>query len=123
MQNTLWPEVCKLYGHGNDLFALAADPTGTLLASACKAQTAAAASIWLWRMHNWTPCAAPLQAHTLTVTQLAFSPDGRFLLSCSRDRTFAVFERRPGGDQEAAAAPFVLLTKVRAQPACCASHE
>ena len=36
--NTLWPEVLKLYGHGNDLFCAAADPRGELVASACKAQ-------------------------------------------------------------------------------------
>ena len=35
-----------------------------------------------------------LQAHTLTVTQLAFSPDGHHLLSASRDRTFALWAKR-----------------------------
>ncbi len=34
--NTLWPEVHKLYGHGNNLYALAAHPSGRLLASACQ---------------------------------------------------------------------------------------
>lgn len=38
--NTLWPEVLKLYGHGNDLFCVAADPLGHFVASACKAQVA-----------------------------------------------------------------------------------
>ena len=33
--NTLWPEVHKLYGHGNNLYAMAAHPSGRLLASAC----------------------------------------------------------------------------------------
>ena len=37
-QNTLWPEVIKLYGHGNDLYCVAADPLGEFVASACKAQ-------------------------------------------------------------------------------------
>lgn len=36
-QNTLWPEVVKLYGHANHIFSLAADPLGRYLASACKA--------------------------------------------------------------------------------------
>lgn len=35
-QNTLWPEVFKLYGHANHVFSMAADPQGTYLASACK---------------------------------------------------------------------------------------
>lgn len=37
-QSTLWPEVFKVYGHGNEIFALAAAPEGGFLASACKAQ-------------------------------------------------------------------------------------
>lgn len=39
-QSTLWPEIFKLYGHGNDLFCVAADPLGQLFASACKSQVA-----------------------------------------------------------------------------------
>ena len=37
-QNTLWPEVHKLYGHANHIFSMAADPQGVYLASACKVQ-------------------------------------------------------------------------------------
>lgn len=35
-QNTLWPEIVKLYGHANHVFCLAADPRSKYLASACK---------------------------------------------------------------------------------------
>jgi len=48
LQNTLWPEVQKLYGHGYEIFALAARHDGTLLASACKATTAEHAAIIIW---------------------------------------------------------------------------
>jgi elongator complex protein 2 len=48
LQNTLWPEVQKLYGHGYELFALAARHDGTLLASACKATSAEHAAIIIW---------------------------------------------------------------------------
>lgn len=34
--HTLWPESHKLYGHGNELFALCSDHDGTLVASSCK---------------------------------------------------------------------------------------
>jgi elongator complex protein 2 len=48
LQNTLWPEVQKLYGHGYELFVLAARHDGTLLASACKATTMEHAAIIIW---------------------------------------------------------------------------
>jgi elongator complex protein 2 len=92
-QNTLWPEIHKLYGHGNELFCLAADPKGKYLASACKSQSTATAAILLWDTATWTVVSSGIKAHTLTVTQVAFSPDGKFLASASRDRSFAVSER------------------------------
>jgi elongator complex protein 2 len=89
-QNTLWPEVRKLYGHGNDVFCVCSSPNGSIMASACKAQSTGAAAVWLWEVGSWRSL-AQLSGHTLTVTQLEFSPDGTYLLSASRDRSFSVW--------------------------------
>ncbi|CAF2054624.1 BnaCnng34390D [Brassica napus] len=97
--HTLWPESHKLYGHGNELFSLCCDHNGTLVASSCKAQSAAMAEIWLWEVGTWK-AVGRLQSHSLTVTHLEFSYDDTLLLSVSRDRHFSVFsiQRTDDGD-------------------------
>jgi elongator complex protein 2 len=92
-QSTLWPEVHKLYGHGNDVFTLAACPLGTALVSASKAQSATTAAVRVWdcRHPDFVQCQT-LPGHKLTVTELRFSEDGRFLLSASRDRSVCVYQ-------------------------------
>lgn len=92
LQNTLWPEVQKLYGHGYELFSLAADPQCQLLVSSSKAQKAEHASIIIWDTSDWS-LIGKLEAHALTVSQMAFSPDGLKLVSVSRDRNWAVHEK------------------------------
>nr|CAD7425463.1 unnamed protein product [Timema monikensis] len=97
IQNTLWPEVQKLYGHGYELYSLAARPDGRLLASACKATDAQHAAILLWRTDSWQQVDR-LTSHQLTVTQLSFSPDGLYLLSVSRDRRWTIFQEQQNTD-------------------------
>ncbi|KAF7210717.1 elongator complex protein 2 [Nothobranchius furzeri] len=94
LQNTLWPEVQKLYGHGFEMFCLASDSTRTLVASACKASKAEHAAVLLWSTTTWRQLQR-LQYHTLTVTQMAFSPDAQLLLAVSRDRTWSLWRRNP----------------------------
>ena len=91
-QNTLWPELHKLYGHGDDVHCVSASHDGTLIASGCVAKSTAAAEVWIWEVGTWKGI-AQLQAHTLTVTQLSWSSDDDMLASCSRDRSFAVIRR------------------------------
>ncbi|KAI8489685.1 Elongator subunit elp2 [Branchiostoma belcheri] len=97
LQNTLWPETQKLYGHGYELFCVACNRQGTLVASACKASKAEHAAILLWDTSSWRQV-GHLENHSLTVTQLRFSHAGHLLLSVSRDRTWALF-RRQDADQ------------------------
>ncbi|KAH8401034.1 hypothetical protein KR009_002596 [Drosophila setifemur] len=93
MQNTLWPELQKLYGHGYEIYSLASTADGSILASTCKASTAEHAQIILWNPSNWKQL-QKLSGHQLTVTQLSFSPDARYLVSVSRDRRWCLFERK-----------------------------
>ena len=48
MQNTLWPEMQKLYGHGYEIYALAATSDGKILASSCRATNEEHAQIIIW---------------------------------------------------------------------------
>lgn len=91
MQNTLWPEVQKLYGHGYEIFAVTATSDGTILASSCRATTEEHAQIILWDTLTWKQI-QKLPSHQLTVTQMKFSPNNRWLLSVSRDRRWTLFE-------------------------------
>jgi elongator complex protein 2 len=96
-QNTLWPEMQKLYAHGYELYSLAANMGGTILASACKATTLEHAEIVLWNTETWK-IIQRLRSHKLTVTQMKFSPNGNRLLSVSRDRRWSLFENKPEKD-------------------------
>lgn len=96
MQSTLWPEIHKLYGHGFEIFALAATKGGALLASANRSTTAENSKILIWDTKS-TKELQRLPGHNLTVTDLKFSPDNKYLLSTSRDRSWCVF-RSTGSD-------------------------
>jgi elongator complex protein 2 len=58
LQNTLWPELHKLYGHGHELFTVAASPDSRLVASACRASDPASAAVLLWDPDTWTEVTA-----------------------------------------------------------------
>ena len=54
------------------------------------------AGVILWDTESWKQIAT-LYAHSLTVTQIAFSNDGQWLLTVSRDRTWALFHKNVEG--------------------------
>eukprot|EP00762_Andalucia_godoyi_P007722 ANDGO_07965.mRNA.1 putative elongator complex protein 2 len=92
LQNTLWPETAKLYGHANEIVAVAVSPDGKLMASSCRAAQGTFAAPILWDTATSTKKHVFAGEAQFTVTQLEFSPDGRHLLCVTRDRSFFVYE-------------------------------
>lgn len=92
LQSTLWWETSKLFGHSNELHALSSDSTGAFLASASKANRADLANIIVWECPKYRKVAS-IEHHSLTITRLRFSPDDKYLLSVSRDRTWCLSEK------------------------------
>ncbi|KAI1308453.1 Elongator subunit elp2 [Mortierella claussenii] len=111
LQHTLWPEVEKLFGHGYELMCVDASHDGKWVASACKAHTPDQAGVRLFDAKTWKQTPNPLQSHTLTVTKVKFSNNGKFLLSIGRDRLWSLFERV--GDPNAAD-PYKLVASNKA---------
>lgn len=95
---TLWPETNKLYGHGYEITAIALDCTGRLLASACKSITKEHSTVFLWDLDKKCKTQS-LEFHNLGVTDLAFSPDGQWLVTVSRDRSWCLYQKN-GENQE-----------------------
>ena len=95
MSRTLWPEQQKLYGHAFEIFCVAASHKGDCAASASVAKDKKYADIIVWdlRKGQTSVPSCKLTAHTLTVVQLEFSKCDQYLLSCSRDRSWALFKR------------------------------
>lgn len=57
LQSTLWPEIQKLYGHGNYTFCIASSRSGDLLATAVHAKSdPEQATIRLWETNTWKVC-------------------------------------------------------------------
>ena len=58
-----------------------------------QASKAEHANILIWNTTTWLQTDSLQDAHSLTVTQMCFSNSGKYLLSVSRDRTWALHRR------------------------------
>ncbi|KAF7433336.1 hypothetical protein PC9H_005286 [Pleurotus ostreatus] len=94
---TLWPETEKVFGHGYESIALASSTSKHLIATACRATSAEHAVVRIYDTEKYKLVGEPLQGHSLTVTRIAFSPDDRYILSVSRDRSWMLSELQPNG--------------------------
>lgn len=92
LQNTLWPEKEKLYGHGFEIMAVGTCLHGRYIASSCKASNPEYASVILWSSESYKKI-GELTGHALTVTTIAFSPDGNWLVTAGRDRSWILYQK------------------------------
>ncbi|EGV65407.1 Elongator subunit elp2 [Yamadazyma tenuis] len=89
---TLFPEVEKLYGHGYEVSCCVTSPNGKLIASSCKSNSLKHGMLRMFNINNdFQQCEQTLPGHSLTITNIQFSPDGSYLLSVSRDRQFILW--------------------------------
>lgn len=92
---TLFPELDKLYGHGYEITCCACSPDGALIASACRSNSTKHAVVRIFNAcKNYQLVDTVLAGHSLTVTSMEFSHDGRYLLCVSRDRLFSLWRLR-----------------------------
>lgn len=90
---TLFPEIEKLYGHGYEITCTATSPSGRLIASACRSNSAKHAVVRIFDSEDeYKQLDQLLEGHTLTITSLEFSPDGQYLIAVSRDRSFTLWK-------------------------------
>ncbi|KAJ3556851.1 hypothetical protein NP233_g11887 [Leucocoprinus birnbaumii] len=89
---TLWPEIEKIFGHGYESITIGVSHSRKFIATACKATSPEHAVVRIYETSTFKPFGEPLAGHALTVTRVAFSPDDKFVLSVSRDRTWHLFE-------------------------------
>jgi elongator complex protein 2 len=92
-RHTLWPEIEKLYGHGYEIVAVDSSPDKKLIATSCRSNTKQHAVVRIFDSENWQELKPNLSLHELTVTRVKFSPDGKYLLTVSRDRQFGLWQR------------------------------
>lgn len=72
--------------------AIASSSSRNLLATACKATTPKHAVVRVYDTERFQLVSQPLEGHSLTITRITFSPDDRFILTVSRDRSWHLFE-------------------------------
>eukprot|EP01130_Rhizamoeba_saxonica_P017342 TRINITY_DN8379_c0_g1_i1.p1 TRINITY_DN8379_c0_g1~~TRINITY_DN8379_c0_g1_i1.p1 ORF type:complete len:810 (-),score=215.16 TRINITY_DN8379_c0_g1_i1:48-2477(-) len=123
-QRTLWAELQKLYGHGNNMYALCSNYKGNLIASSCIAlvQSAEEAVVRFWDTTNWKQL-FNARSSQLTVVQMEFSHDDKYLLTVSRDRSIGLIEINYDGDVPEAVNSFIHKKHSRIIWGCGWSHD
>lgn len=75
---------------------LGASSSRKLIATACKATNAEHAVVRVYDTERFHLIGEPLRGHDLSVTRISFSPDDKYILTVSRDRSWRLFEIQEG---------------------------
>jgi elongator complex protein 2 len=97
--NTLWPEDSKLYGHGYEIISLAISHNGKFAASGAKSQSEKNSKLFIWDTEK-NSLIKKLDGHVLTIVQIEFSYDDKYILTVSRDRSLCIYERNSNLNEE-----------------------
>jgi WD40 repeat protein len=98
---TLWPELDKLYGHGDDVYTLCTNHGRTRMLSSCILRASAVStvnvsesegSVRLWSLGDQVKEVLTLpRVHTMTVTRMTYSWDDQFAVMVGRDRLLSLW--------------------------------
>lgn len=94
-ENTSWIKLQEIFEPDVEIFCIAARHDGCLLAVACKVVSLGQIAIILWDTTTWSQI-QKLVSHERIITQIEFSPNDKYLLSVSRDRTCSLFRYNDG---------------------------
>ncbi|ORZ35285.1 WD40-repeat-containing domain protein [Catenaria anguillulae PL171] len=100
LQQTLWPELDKLYGHGYECVAVAGSSVRGQVLTTCRATSAEHAVIRVYDSRTWQEVQVLSGAHALTVTAVKVAPrTGKWVVSAGRDRGWALWAWDQENDQ------------------------
>ncbi|XP_052803579.1 probable cytosolic iron-sulfur protein assembly protein CIAO1 homolog [Mya arenaria] len=86
-------KVCTLEGHEDQVWCVAWNPAGSLLASCGTDKTI---RIWGREGDNWVCKSVLTDGHQRTIRNVAWSPCGNYLASASFDATVCIWSRKEG---------------------------
>ena len=94
------------------LSALPFSPSNSMMARNLVKKFPGIAQVVVGQHDDWPRNEQVLQGHTGTIYSVAFSPDGRHIVSGSRDQTTQIWDAQPGGQLDANGPNNIILSPI-----------